>query len=413
VHQSHHMRASQRPPNHTRSLLTNRTNNNAHYHLPSSCRLSRDEGDDCSELRDDGRPLSSCSNDDNDDSSELELTSSLYMVAVNSDGVDRPKHWPVAEGDAVKVKDGRSPLDVMWLMGCGDNKRGDDGNKGASQFAAAERQGSNSLPEIVFYDPERQGISLGHSARASARSEEDSTRSSKLWDCTEDCSRHSKITEVSPPTENKRKKHKRRKLFARRCDKAVVGFEALVALGGSVEYFVFETCYELVFEFLFENNFFGRMFGNDNDCRAEQKDDGPICHGLPEALEDNLVDDGGSARISRSEEDLQVNGHSSKHRSLLHHKRGERAERVLAREQRIQSQQEISGEMEFTAHRKTMDQADQGQCHDQVLQDHHIVGQGRHLDTEGWENLPHQESSHQYGRHRLGEEDRREQEDMH
>lgn len=183
-------------------------------------------------------------------------------VTAQGDGNARPARWAEAEGDG--TKGGR--FDVRKLMGRGDRKLG--------LFPTSPRQG--------IYGLRRSGVSCRYSAGSSAGSDDPSTGSSKLWDRLEDCSDHSQITDVSPRTEQRRRRQRRRTVFVLRCAKFVLGIVALAALSGSVAHLVPDKSYELVVEFFSKNNTFGRVLNQDWWKNA------PSSRRLPQGLRDML-----------------------------------------------------------------------------------------------------------------------------
>eukprot|EP00579_Thalassiosira_antarctica_P030860 CAMPEP_0202030358 /NCGR_PEP_ID=MMETSP0905-20130828/64453_1 /ASSEMBLY_ACC=CAM_ASM_000554 /TAXON_ID=420261 /ORGANISM="Thalassiosira antarctica, Strain CCMP982" /LENGTH=558 /DNA_ID=CAMNT_0048594153 /DNA_START=1 /DNA_END=1678 /DNA_ORIENTATION=+ len=83
----------------------------------------------------------------------------------------------------------------------------------------------------------------------------------------------SMLTESSPLMDSK-KQQQVKKLYMRRCARAIAGFVALAALSGAVIiYCVAEEDRESVLGFLPANNFLGKLFGNGNNNLEEQQEE--------------------------------------------------------------------------------------------------------------------------------------------
>lgn len=288
----------------------------------------------------------------------------IYRVAAKTGESDRPAHWEAAEAEG-----GRSFVDLLQMMGGG----GDDEEDDSDASPSATRAPSD------FYDLQRPGLALGHSAWSCVDSQ-GSAGSSQLWDRMEDCSARSKTTEVSPLTERRRRRQRRRKLFARRCAKFVVAAVALAAAGGSVGYLVLEKRYEPALAFVLENNFLARLTGGGpQGTRGEGAPaPAPATRFLPQALE-------GARRLPQALEGLLHPPPSQ--RELERRERDERVlarkrERVLARDRVLEARREQFG------HRKTAVQGAAGYYQEQGPQGYPAASPGHLPVEEGWQGAP-------------------------
>jgi len=292
--------------------------------------------------------------------SELKLASGHFQVAGSGGGdaplrCDMPKHW-AASGDG---KTAHSYRTIMSLVRSGDN---DNHGSFVSWSALAAPPGD------------------GNSVRASGSGE--SCGSSYLWD--EETS--SKMTESSPLT-NSKKWQQRRKLYVRRCARAIVGFVVLAALSGTVCYLVSEKDHKSMLEFLPGNNLLGRSLGNGNNSSEEQQeenDDQLMYRRLPQG--GNVVEIvSTSGNLGNDNYDKDISPQEREHRA--------RGQLILAQEHRVQVQREARVHEEHAARRKTMAQ-DEGYYNS----DH------QDYPTARQENDPYQEYHQEYNGYPLMEE---------
>jgi len=94
---------------------------------------------------------------------------------------------------------------------------------------------------------------------------------SKVWDHMESSSKSttSESSKSSPSLRDRRRL--RRKVYVRRCAKAMVGIVALAALSGSVIYFSVEENRESMSGFFPDNDWLDKWFGNDNNSKEQQE----------------------------------------------------------------------------------------------------------------------------------------------
>ena len=295
--------------------------------------------------------------------SELKLANGHFQVAGSGGGDaplrgDMPKHW-AASGDG---KTDHSYITLMSLV-----RSGDTGNHGSfvSWSALAVPPGD------------------GNSVRASGSGE--SCGSSILWD--EETS--SKLTESSPLT-NSKERQQMRKLYVRRCARAIVGFVVLAALSGTVCYFVSEKDHKSMLEFMQANDLLERLLGNGSNNSEEQEEENDY------QLMYRRLPHGGnvvkmvptSGNLGNDNYDNDISPQEREHRA--------RGELILAHEHRVRVQREARALEEIDARRKTMAQ-DEGYYND-VDQDYPTARQ---------ENDPHQEYHQEYNGYPLTEEGRR------
>mmetsp|Transcript_183 Transcript_183/g.454 ORF Transcript_183/g.454 Transcript_183/m.454 type:complete len:547 (+) Transcript_183:137-1777(+) len=205
---------------------------------------------------------------------------------------------------------------------------------------------------------------------------------SKVWDHMESSSKSttSESSKSSPSLRDRRRL--RRKVYVRRCAKAMVGIVALAALSGSVIYFSVEENRESMSGFFPDNDWLDKWFGNDNNSKEqqEQKD-------YQLRLRYRKLPQGGNVvEMVSTPQEYQGNDNYDMVISPQERTRRLRAQRIRTQEQLVREQQELRAEREYAARRRTTNNG---------------VPQYHRFDDERWNNNQHQQQQyHEYNYNR-------------